>query len=273
MAPDRTRVAVVVVLVCAFGVVAATVGTGTIPEGGGEGEPPDLDLTLDLLTITDAQSDGNLCPAALDEPLGLAATLAALGIGMVAGYRYLGTAPPVVVVGVPPALWSVGCSATVDSIPILSWLDGAALSPSLLFAAIVLGLCGVVGFLWLTTEADPPPVEHHRMDPDGPVDVDAVAGAAGRAAARMAAQADVENEVYRAWLEMTDHLGATRPETTTPAEFERLAIDAGMRENDVAELTRLFTDVRYGERPLAGREDRAVAALERIERRYGTGDR
>lgn len=106
--------------------------------------------------------------------------------------------------------------------------------------------------------------------------------AAGRAADRLASnEAAVENEVYRAWWEMTSGLSVADPETTTPAEFAAAAVAAGLDEADVAELTRLFEDVRYGERAAtadprtdadtggsdgaATREEPAVSVLRSIE--------
>jgi hypothetical protein len=103
---------------------------------------------------------------------------------------------------------------------------------------------------------------------DGPVRTE-LGRAAGRAADRIAGDADVNNEVYRAWREMTEQLGVARPHSQTPAEFARAATDAGMASEDVAELTDLFRTVRYGDiSATAEREARAVAALERIEEEY-----
>lgn len=101
----------------------------------------------------------------------------------------------------------------------------------------------------------------------------AVAAAAGRAADRIADvdARDVDNEVYRAWREMTDLLEVDRPETTTPGEFEAAAVDAGLHEHHVSRLTRLFEDVRYGhEATTAERESRAVETLRAIEASYAT---
>jgi len=100
----------------------------------------------------------------------------------------------------------------------------------------------------------------------------AVADAAGRAADRLDAADDLENAVYRSWHEMTAHLDVERPDASTPAEFADAAVDAGMDRDDVAELTRLFEAVRYGDAPAtAERAERATAALRRIERTYGDG--
>ena len=78
--------------------------------------------------------------------------------------------------------------------------------------------------------------------------------------------ADVDNEVYRAWRRMTASLDVDSPETTTPREFERAAIKAGMTRDDVGALTDLFEAVRYGDRePTEDAEHRAIETLRRIE--------
>lgn len=100
---------------------------------------------------------------------------------------------------------------------------------------------------------------------------------AGETADRIAAGDDtgagqLDNEVYRAWAEMAGHLDIDDPETTTPREFARAAVDSGMDPEDVSALTGLFEAVRYGEQsPTADVEERAVDVLRRIERRYGEG--
>lgn len=94
---------------------------------------------------------------------------------------------------------------------------------------------------------------------------------AGVAADRIDDEAvDAENEVYRAWREMTDSLDVESPETTTPREFQRAAVDAGMTPDDVSALTSLFESVRYGDREATEEiERRAVETLRRIESCYG----
>jgi len=101
------------------------------------------------------------------------------------------------------------------------------------------------------------------------IDTGAVARAAGRAADRIEMGTDVDNEVYRAWAEMTRYLDLDHPKASTPAEFARAAEDADMDPRAVEELTEQFERVRYGgEAATAERERRAVAALRRIEDRY-----
>jgi hypothetical protein len=96
----------------------------------------------------------------------------------------------------------------------------------------------------------------------------AVAEAAGRAADELE-ETTLSNAVFRAWREMTDALDVESPETTTPAEFEESAVEAGLAREDVATLTDLFREIRYGDAPATeAREERARTALRRIEETY-----
>ncbi|QLH78081.1 DUF4129 domain-containing protein [Halosimplex rubrum] len=99
-----------------------------------------------------------------------------------------------------------------------------------------------------------------------------LAAAAGRAADRLEEHnADVDNEVYRAWWEMTSMLDVPNPDSATPGEFADAAVAAGMGEDDVAELTRLFEEVRYGQRDAVSREKVALSVFRSIEHAYGGG--
>jgi hypothetical protein len=103
----------------------------------------------------------------------------------------------------------------------------------------------------------------------------AIGAAAGRAADDLEAhdETELENAIYRAWAEMTDELSVDRPESSTPVEFARAAVEAGMAPDHVDELTDLFEEVRYGTAPPTDRrEQQAIEALRRIERSYSTGD-
>jgi hypothetical protein len=94
----------------------------------------------------------------------------------------------------------------------------------------------------------------------------AAQSAAGDAADRIAAGADVDNEVYRAWREMTDHVALPAPETSTPAEVAETARNAGVSPERVDALTDLFREVRYGGADATeDREQRALDALRAIE--------
>lgn len=87
---------------------------------------------------------------------------------------------------------------------------------------------------------------------------------------------------------MTSLLAVPDPDTATPGEFADAAVAAGLDEADVTELTRLFEDVRYGERDAAAepigdsgaadsdgtatREERAVSVFRAIEAAYPGAD-
>lgn len=146
----------------------------------------------------------------------------------------------------------------------------AVTTPTVVFSMVVLlALFGVIGMLLLSTGDDeteePVASESDESEPD----VAAIGQAAGEAADRIEQEADLENEVYRAWAEMTESLDVARPESSTPAEFAAAAVDAGMDSEDVNELTDLFEEVRYGGAdPTEERERRAIDALRRIESTY-----
>lgn len=153
--------------------------------------------------------------------------------------------------------------------------DATRPTPPSLIVLLVLGLTligAVVALLRTTTdESDEPPTDtdDERRHPA------AVGRAAGRAADRLEAEAevDVDNEVYRSWREMTELLDVDDPETSTPGEFVDAAVEAGLGHDDVQELTRLFEDVRYGDRePSEEYEQRAIAVFRRIEARYAEDD-
>jgi hypothetical protein len=100
-------------------------------------------------------------------------------------------------------------------------------------------------------------------------DIAEVGRLAGEAADRIESTADLENEVYRAWQEMTRPLNVDHPRSSTPAEFAAAATAAGMNRGDVDRLTELFDEVRYGGREAtAEREREAVSLLRSIEDQY-----
>ena len=143
---------------------------------------------------------------------------------------------------------------------------GDASSPSLplgLLAVLGLALVGVaLVVVRVRGRSEDDPVD--AADPEGDGRAAAVGRAAGRAADRLA-EGGTDNEVYRAWREMTDLLDVEDPETSTPGEFADAAVDAGLRGSDVRELTRLFEDVRYGDAPPEDSGDRARDVFRRIE--------
>lgn len=148
---------------------------------------------------------------------------------------------------------------------------------TLILLLLVVGTLVAVAALVLTGNHDQ--IEHEAVDdeedepdPEPATDVRAVGAAAGRAADRIESTDEFENEIYRAWAAMTDHLDVERPESSTPAEFATAATAAtaaGMDPADVDRLTGLFEAVRYGgEAPTAERERAAVETLRRIESTY-----
>lgn len=142
----------------------------------------------------------------------------------------------------------------------------------LILAAIGLLAVGLVVLRDDIDGRDPPTFEEAAEEE--PIEQAAIAHIAGKAARRLDSQdldgADIDNEIYRAWLEMTQLLELDNHETATPGEFADEAVDVGMDPDDVGALTELFESVRYGGHPAtAQREETAIQVLRRIERTYG----
>jgi len=147
-----------------------------------------------------------------------------------------------------------------------------------LFALVVIAaLVASVGVLLLslaaTTRRRAGSGAAAENDPDEPEpDLATVGRTAGQAADRIESS-DADNEVYRAWRDMTAVLDVDRPASSTPAEFAAAAVDAGVDEEPVETLTEVFERVRYGGADATDdREQRAIAALRQIEERHGAGD-
>lgn len=137
-----------------------------------------------------------------------------------------------------------------------------------LFALLGLVLVVAVALLIQST-GDDQPAPPEAVEPPDPVQMEAIGRAAGRAADRIEGDAEPDNAVYEAWKEMTDLLEVPNPEASTPSEFATAAVEAGMAREDVDELTAQFEAVRYGTAaPTEDREERAIAALRRIEAEY-----
>ena len=138
---------------------------------------------------------------------------------------------------------------------------------ALLLLVAMVGLAIVAVAVYATGRDDAAgPDPEPEQDRDEAV-TERIGRVAGAAADRIDDDAvDVDNEVYRAWRRMTASLDVDSPETTTPREFERAAVDAGMTRDDVGAMTDLFEAVRYGDRdPTEDAEHRAVETLRRIE--------
>jgi len=153
--------------------------------------------------------------------------------------------------------------------------EGSASAPELLFALLVVAALVASVAVLLGAGGDDEPTEGEAAagsddgDKPGDPDLREVGRTAGTAADRIE-RSDADNGVYRAWRDMTEALDVDRPASATPAEFAAAAVDAGVDEEPVADLTAVFERVRYGgEEATAERERRAAEALRRIEERHG----
>lgn len=152
-----------------------------------------------------------------------------------------------------------------------------SLPSQLLLIAVVVTLV-VVAAVVLTSDHDLRREDEEADDDDEDTaeesaDVAAIGRSAGRAADRLEYGGEFENEIYRAWAEMTEHLAVDSPVSSTPTEFATTAVEAGMDSGDVDRLTTLFEEVRYGD--AAATEEREAAAVEtlrRIESAYAGDD-
>jgi hypothetical protein len=87
------------------------------------------------------------------------------------------------------------------------------------------------------------------------------------------AGADLKDTVLRCYFEMAQVLreqrGISREESMTPREFEHYLSEAGLHDDQVARLTHLFEDVRYGARaPDQRDEQEAVECLTAIVKAF-----
>ncbi|KAB1192312.1 DUF4129 domain-containing protein [Haloferax sp. MBLA0076] len=148
--------------------------------------------------------------------------------------------------------------------------------PTAVFTLLLVVALAVALFMLVTGTGDSPDEGDDEADatPDEVPNVAAVGRAAGAAAERIeSGESGVENEVFRAWAEMTDHLNVPNRQSSTPAEFAAVAVEAGMAREDVTQLTTLFEEVRYGGADATtAREQRAIDALRRIESTYAPTD-
>jgi hypothetical protein len=300
---------VVVALVCilALGLTAATIdSTVETRQGSGDGFGDIRNQTGDPSEEIERSppgdgftANGSVSGAAFDlEPctpffgsleflvLAFAGTVAAAWL---VGRRYGGARDPTVMAVVflaflPVLIIAVALFSTCGASPLpgnprpapnVSAGDGggeggaASLLTSPSVVGLVFGLLAVVLIIGFVALGSGRPDGAGEEAPPEEDSLEAIGDAAGRAAERIEADADVDNEVYDAWKEMTTYLEVDQPASSTPGEFAAAAVDAGMTREDVDELTRLFEEVRYGGADPADREQRAVAALRRIEAAYG----
>ncbi|MFC5366543.1 DUF4129 domain-containing protein [Salinirubrum litoreum] len=303
-------VGVAVLAVVALSLAAATLDSATVQEGGsglgvGPAEQPGVGTGSDGDFGTQQEAAGGgmavgFCYPWLADPLVVLGIVGAfLLMGAVAYYQtrtVLVPASLTLAFGIPVGLvWALltSCrSAAGGGLFPAPSANGTGILPSgggssglaegasqtvstpsaILAILLVVALAGSVLLLFVASGDE----EESFDDPDddGPdPDVAAVGRAAGDAADRIERDADVQNEVYRAWVEMTDSLDVDNPRSSTPAEFATAAVEAGMASDDVDELTRLFEEVRYGgEDVTSEREERAVSALRRIEETYADAE-
>jgi len=265
MQRDRAQTLLAAVgAVLAFGALAATLDAGRLPGGGQSPAPPSTDPSSPEVPMNGSSGEALFsapsCPAPLTDPLPFAAAAGVVVLGGVVLFRWRRDAAlPAAVC--PPVL--LGLAAFCPSALPRVALPHVERSTLLLGAAALLAL-GALAVLTSVVTGDRASIGSSEDDA-ADVDLAGIADAAGDAADRIEAEAEVSNAVYRAWREMVGHLDVDSPETTTPAEFRRRAVDAGMAADDVAELTRLFEEVRYGEGDPDVRASAAVAALRRIE--------
>ncbi|WP_336357746.1 DUF4129 domain-containing protein [Haloarcula sp. CGMCC 1.6347] len=76
--------------------------------------------------------------------------------------------------------------------------------------------------------------------------------------------------VQEAWALLADRVSVPDPETATPGEYARRAIDSGLPAEPVRRLTTLFREVEYGGRSATGA--RAESARNALRQLLGGGD-
>ena len=76
--------------------------------------------------------------------------------------------------------------------------------------------------------------------------------------------------VQEAWALLADRVSVSDPETATPGEYARRAIDSGLPAEPVRRLTVLFREVEYGGRSATG--DRTESARAALGELLGRGD-
>ncbi|PSQ07880.1 DUF4129 domain-containing protein [Halobacteriales archaeon QS_6_71_20] len=278
------------------------VGAGSVSDesgvGDGENGPVDLGGDAGSFGLPIEERSGQLCYPVLTDPR----LLAGIAVGVV-GYLlairrttrswtisglFVGASlvPPGILYAAfalcpsPDGDGDDGLSfPAVDSLPGGGGSAGAdaageALSTPTALAGLLLlvAIAGSVLLLFVSTGDDEESLADEPPEPPAPERRREVGRVAGDAADRLESDADLANEVYRAWRGMTAALAVDSPRSTTPAEFADAAVEAGMAREDVTALTETFETVRYGGEPATPeREAAAIEALRRIEAGY-TGD-
>jgi hypothetical protein len=274
---------------------SATAGDRVLPSGGGGGG----------LDINDTESNGSAADLEGGDSQGIVANLSRCVEPLAAWYGgilYFGTFIGIVYLmkrayslgaaflgmyAIAPVFFTAyflltQCASTLEQRNSNSLanqageLAGQGVIPADVSPVVIAGVFGIalvaVAAVLLRASGDQTVTNLHDEDEEfgEQPDVADLAAAAGKAADRLEKHnADVDNEVYRAWWEMTNLLNVPNPDSSTPREFARAAVDLGMDEEDVDQLTTLFEEVRYGRRDAASREERALEVLRHIEEEYG----
>jgi hypothetical protein len=136
--------------------------------------------------------------------------------------------------------------STVEFVP--NPPQGFVWAVTLAFAALfAAGLVGIAWYGWRRTRHPESPLEQLAQE-------------AETALQALQAGADLKDTVMRCYLEMNRALreqrGIRRQEAMTPREFARSLAKAGLPEEQVQHLTRLFEGVRYGTHAPGEREGR-----------------
>lgn len=299
---NRYNILIIVVAIFAIALAASTITSVTEPSGTSDR------INVDVVGSQDSQSDQNeqtkpdveeggalssggavrltYCIDFLTTPLAIGGMIAGIGLALFAVYRRYNLASSLfasfVIFPLTFGTWAIltNCiSATGGSGQLMEGssivtnegngvVTAPPVSPTIL--AMVFGLLVVLSLAVMLTvtgrdETYEPVADDDIEEPD---EAD-FARAAGKAADRIEeANVAVDNAVYRAWAEMTNLLDVPDPETSAPKDFEEAAIEFGLDEDDVSELTELFNEVRYGNRSAEKREERAIEILRHIEATY-----
>jgi len=300
----RTLLTLVVAIVCIAGaaIVAASLPHAVLVESDDEWTPPGTDNdqnlnssdSVDEVDIVDNDRDPNAlaldtCVRPLTEWYGIAAFAAGF-LGVLGAIRTLWNTSVAVmssyilapfaliayfmVTNCPEAGGGGVAQAGSNNSSVVSQLGGSQvfappeISPLWLVGVFMVAILGAGAVLY-SSSRDQVVEEFGDVEEDEP-DVADLAAAAGRAADRLEKHdADVDNEVYRAWYEMTQLLNVPDEETATAGEFAAAAIEVGLGEAHVDELTTLFEEVRYGTAEAdERREQRAIDVFRRIEEAY-----
>lgn len=299
---NRYNILLIVVAIFAIALAASTITT--VAESPGSNNR----IQVDVVGSQDSQSDQNeqnkpdvgegdslstggavkltYCIDFLTTPLAIGGMIAGIGLALFGVYRRYNLASSLfaslVITPLTLGTWAILTNCVSGKEKSGQIIEGSGLvsnegsglvtappvSPTIL--AMVFGVLVVLSLAVMLTvtgrDETYEPIEDDDIEEPDEADF---ARAAGKAADRIEeANVAVDNAVYRAWGEMTNLLDVPDPETSAPKDFEEAAIEFGLGEDDVSELTELFNEVRYGNRSAEEREERAIEILRHIEATY-----